>query len=98
VNWLHQKISIVEKEPIFFNGTIKENICCGLERNVSDEELEYVYKMVNVHDKIKSLKNGGYDFTLEPYSSTKYDKSLLQGTALARALIRDQKIVLLHLV
>jgi len=48
--------------------------------------------MVNVHDKIKVLINNGYDFTLNPYSSNKYDKkSLLQGIVLARALIRDPK-------
>jgi len=93
VKWLRQKISMVEKEPIFFDSTIRKIICCGLERDVSDEELEKVCKMVGIHDKIKGWC--GYDYNFKSCVSNVNLKYLSQGISLARTLIRDPKIILL---
>mmetsp|Transcript_12195 Transcript_12195/g.20556 ORF Transcript_12195/g.20556 Transcript_12195/m.20556 type:complete len:125 (+) Transcript_12195:1169-1543(+) len=46
--WLKSQISIVSQEPSLFSGSIKENICYGLEhRDISIGEIEEACKMSN---------------------------------------------------
>lgn len=54
--WYHKQIAIVSQEPVLFSGSIKENICYGLEpKEFKDEMLDEACRMANaygfIHDK-----------------------------------------------
>lgn len=53
LKWVRRQIGLVGQEPVLFNATIAENICCDLE--LSREEMELAAKMANAHDFIMKL-------------------------------------------
>lgn len=53
LKWARNQIGLVGQEPVLFNATIAENICCDLE--VSVEEMESAAKTANAHDFIMKL-------------------------------------------
>jgi len=48
-------MAIVQQEPILFSGTIRENISYGLDKEPSEEEIEFACKQANAHVFIKDL-------------------------------------------
>lgn len=58
---LRSQISLVGQEPVLFNTSIREQIAYGsLQDTVSDEEIEKVAKMANIHEFIIGLPDGMY--------------------------------------
>lgn len=53
LKWVRSQIGLVGQEPVLFNATIAENICCDLE--VSVAEMEEAAKTANAHDFIIKL-------------------------------------------
>lgn len=53
LKWVRSQIGLVGQEPVLFNTTIAENICCDL--NVSREEMENAAKEANAHNFIMKL-------------------------------------------
>lgn len=53
LKWVRSQIGLVGQEPVLFNTTIAENICCDL--NVSREEMENAAKDANAHNFIMKL-------------------------------------------
>jgi len=53
--FLRSQIGIVEQEPFLFSRTISENITYGIDREVSQEEIEAAAKAAAVHDSIMSF-------------------------------------------
>ena len=54
--WYHKQIAIVSQEPVLFSGSIRENICYGLEPwEFNDESVDEACRMANaygfIHDK-----------------------------------------------
>jgi ATP-binding cassette subfamily B protein AbcA/BmrA len=50
--------AVVAQDSPLMEGTIRENICYGCERNVSEEELVKVAKLARIYDFVAALPEG----------------------------------------
>lgn len=89
---IRENISIVSQEPYIFNLTIKDNIKL-VEPEATDEEIIEVCKKAQIHDFIIS-KEDGYDTYIGENGIT-LSGGQKQRLAIARALIKKSKIILL---
>lgn len=87
-----QHISVVPQNSILFTGTIRENITYGL-TGVSEERLQEVVRLANIDEFTKDLPNG-LD-TMIGEGGGKLSGGQKQRISIARALIRDPKILIL---
>ena len=85
-------ISVVPQNSILFSGTIRENITYGME-NIGEEKLQQVAEMANLNEFVKDLPNGLDTFIGE--HGGKLSGGQKQRITIARALIRDPKILIL---
>lgn len=92
-HFLRRQIGIVEQEPFLFSRTIRENIALGVDRPVSQEEVEAAARAAAVHDVILSFPSG-YD-TLVGERGVTLSGGQKQRVAIARALLRDPRILIL---
>ena len=55
LKWLRQQLGLVSQEPVLFARSIRDNITYGLERDVSEKEIEEVARNANIHGFVSSL-------------------------------------------
>lgn len=91
---LRRQIGMVEQEPFLFSRTIRENITYGVEREVSQEEVEAAARAAAIHDVIVSKFPKGYD-TLVGERGITLSGGQKQRTTLARTLLKDPRILIL---
>ncbi len=91
--FLRQQIGIVEQEPFLFSRSIRENITYGVERDVSQEEVEKVARMAAIHDSILGFPEGYR--TLVGERGVTLSGGQKQRIAIARTLLKDPRILIL---
>jgi len=89
---VRSQVSLVGAESYFFPGTIRENISRPMP-NSSMDRITWAAKKVFAHDEIESFVDG-YETHLEENASN-VSTGLRQKFAIARALIRNPRILIL---
>ncbi len=90
---LRRNIGIVEQEPFLFSRSIRDNIAYGVEREVSQEEIERAAQAAAIHDIILTFP-AGYD-TIVGEKGVTLSGGQRQRVAIARALLKDPRILVL---
>lgn len=85
-------ISVVPQNSILFTGSIRDNIVYGL-HDVSEELLDRVVELANIYEFAKDLPDG-LD-TMVGENGANLSGGQKQRISIARALIRDPKILIL---
>ncbi len=86
-------MALVPQNPFLIAGTIKENICYGMPKKVSDEEIKEAAKKAYIDDFIESLPEG-YETVLAE-GGNNLSGGQRQRIAIARVFLRKPKILIL---
>lgn len=90
---ISNEMALVPQNPFLIAGTIRDNICYGIHRQVTDEELKKVSKRAYIEEFIESLPDK-YD-TVIAEGGGNLSGGQKQRIAIARVFLRKPKILIL---
>ncbi|NMB53608.1 MAG: ABC transporter ATP-binding protein [Leptolinea sp.] len=91
--WLRSQIGIVEQEPFLFSRSIEENICYGVDRSITQDEIEAAARAAAIHDVILTFPEG-YK-TIVGEKGVTLSGGQKQRIAIARTLLKNPRILIL---
>ena len=87
------RLGLVSQEPTLFDGTIAQNIKFGM-REATQAQIEEAARKANAHNFIMEFPDG-YNTSVGSASSSQISGGQKQRIAIARALLRNFKVLLL---
>ena len=90
---LAENVALVPQTPFLIADTVYHNICYGMKREVSPEEVREAARKANIHEFICSLPDG-YD-TLVGERGARLSGGQKQRISIARVFLRDPRILIL---
>jgi subfamily B ATP-binding cassette protein MsbA len=90
---LRRQFALVSQQVVLFNDSIANNICYGLQREVSQQELERVAKQAHVWEFVKELPDKLN--TMVGENGVMLSGGQRQRIAIARAILKDAPILIL---
>lgn len=93
LNAWRKAFGLVSQDRPVLEGTLRENITYGCERDITDEELWQVAKMANLEELVKSLPDG-FDTKVAP-NGRNFSGGQCQCIAIARAIMHNPDYLLL---
>jgi ATP-binding cassette subfamily B protein len=91
--YLRGQIGIVQQEPFLFSRSVRENIQYGIDRRVSQEEVEHAAQAAAIHSVITSFPDG-YN-TLVGEKGVTLSGGQKQRLTIARTLLKNPRILIL---
>lgn len=91
--FLRKHIGIVEQEPFLFSRSIRENITYGVDRQITDQELEAAARAAAIHDVIQTFPLG-YN-TLVGEKGVTLSGGQKQRLTIARTLLKNPRILIM---